>query len=134
MEQDQGPGYLSRQSTIKVTRVPQSTPNPFQSHGPASTYHPLSDLGPPADTPGSDRSFHPTTVVPSPIHPGVPHSGPAQLLMSRLYNKPENSDVLVNVRRHEQMRLGDPNVPRMVGVNFSRKRFSMFWTTWHKCR
>ena len=116
-EQSQEPGSLSRQSTMKAVRVPQSTPDPFQSNGPASTYHPLSDLGPPPETPLSDRFINPTNATPTPNYPEIPHSGPAQLLMSRLYNKPENNDVLLNIRRQEQMRMRGPNMSNMVRIS-----------------
>ena len=66
--------------------------------------------------------------VVSPLNPSsLPYSGPAQLLMSRLYNKPENSDVLLNVRRQEQMRLRGTGGPNMVG------RTSTFWVIHHSC-
>ena len=106
---------FSRQSTMKATRVPHSTPRTFGSNDTAAEYHPLSDLGPTPGSSSSHHSYHSPDVV-SPLNPSsLPHSGPAQLLMSRLYNKPENSDVLLNVRRQEQMRLKATGGPSMVG-------------------
>ena len=118
---------FSRQSTMKATRVPHSTPRTFGSSETAAEYHPLSDLGPHPDSSASHLSYHSPNVV-SPLNPSsLPHSGPAQLLMSRLYNKPENSDVLLNVRRQEQMRLRGTGGPNMVG------RTSTFWVIHHSC-
>ena len=107
---------FSRQSTMKATRVPNSTPRTFGSNEAAAEYHPLSDLGPPPESTASHRSYHSMNVVSPLSPPSLPHSGPAQLLMSRLYNKPENSDVLLNVRRQEQIRLRSTGGPNMVSV------------------
>ena len=96
---------------MQATRVPQTTPRTYGTNETGIDYHPLSDLGPPPLSSASNRSYLSSNTIPP---TSATCNGPAQLLMQRLYNKPENSDVLLNVRRQEHIRMGHST---MVGIS-----------------